>query len=58
VWDRSGKFTADVSAGEEENMEKEEPDFRHIRQQMLHSFTSPVLRIRIVLRRIRIRLFT
>ncbi len=26
---RSGKFTADVSAGEEENMEKEEPDFRH-----------------------------
>jgi hypothetical protein len=29
LWGRSGKFTADVSAGEEENMEKEEPDFRH-----------------------------
>ena len=25
---RSQKFQADVSAGEEENMEKEEPDFR------------------------------
>jgi hypothetical protein len=56
LWGRSGKFTADVSAGEEENMEKEEPDFRHHQIADVAFIHSPGLRIRIAFMRIRIAL--